>query len=502
MRLGIIDLGTNSVRFDAYEMRKMQPRLLHRERLMVRLGEGVFVRGHMSREAIARTVEAFVSFKYTADQLGVTKIVAVATSAVRQASDREKLIAIVKKRTGIEVRVISGDEEARFIAKGVLCREKKLPEKLALVDIGGGSTEISLCRKRQISWSSSFALGTARIEQLFRLNEPGISAVKRQKRIKELRSHIKLSFKEFSEKHQWSKVDCLVGSSGTVKTLVRLQQTNSKNKTLTRVFLKSLIRKMAKLDRVGLLKIPRMDPSRVDMILGGAVLLDEIMEKCAAPKLVLSDFALREGVLDEESALTRDSKDSPLAHHLGDLEERLQLSLTTVPYARRIVAITGQLFDVLTPLHRLGKRWKVYLSAAAMLQNTGKAVSPVQHNRHSFYIVSNLDFPWLDLQDRNILSHMCLWHSDAKISAKDLGFLRGTALESSFLKALSILQIANALVWFDRASVRVQKCYLRQGKVHLKVTAGDAQKLLGLRVEARSKLFSRVFKRSLVLSSN
>lgn len=500
MRLGIIDLGTNSIRFDAYEMHSRRPVLLHRERLMVRLGEGVFVNGHMAGEAIARTVEAFISFKYSADQLKVSKIVAVATSAVRQASDRQKLIDIVKKKTGIEVQVISGEAEARFIAKGVLARESKLPEKIALVDIGGGSTEISLCRKRQISWSSSFALGTARIEQLFRLNEVGISIEKRRKRVKELRKHIQGTFKEFSKNHQWSKVNTLVGSSGTIKALVRMQQANSKEKTLSRIFLKNLIRKMIRLDRSQLLKIPRMDPNRVDMMLGGAVLIDEIMQKCGTSRLLLSDYALREGVLDEETTLIRNSKDSSLAHHLGDLEERLQLSLTTMSYARRIVSITEQLFEALGPLHKLGKRWKVYLSAAAMLQNTGKAISPVHHNKHSFYIVSNLDFPWLDPLDRNILAYMCLWHSDVKVSTKDLGFLEVSAMKNSFLKALAVLQVANALVWYERASVKILNSHLRAGKVHLKISAGDAKKLLGLRVEARSKLFTRVFKRSLILS--
>jgi exopolyphosphatase/guanosine-5'-triphosphate,3'-diphosphate pyrophosphatase len=499
MRLGIIDLGTNSIRFDAYEMRTKQPQLLHRERLMVRLGEGVFANGYMANEAIARTLGAFVGFKYTAEQIGVTKIVAVATSALRHASNRQKLIDSVKIKTGIEIQVISGKAEARFIARGVLSRELKLPEKLALVDIGGGSTEISLSKKRQILWSTSFDLGTARIDQLFRLSEAGITVANRLKKVRELRKHIKNTFKEFSQKNQWTRVSTLIGTSGTVKALVMLQQTNSKNKILTAIFLKKLIRKMLKLDRSQLLKIPGMDISRVDMILGGAVLLDEIMTKSGAIRVQLSEFALREGVLDEESALIRDYKDSSLAHHLRDLEDHLQISLTALPYARQITLISEKLFDVLMPVHRLGSNWKAYLAAAAMLQNTGKAISPVKHNKHSFYIVSNLDFPWLDLQDRKILAHMCLWHSTVKVTNKELTFLKEAATKRSFLRTLAILQIANALFWHDRASVKIIKSQLKPGQVHLKIVAKDAHKLLRLRVEARSKLFLRVFKRSLVL---
>ena len=155
-RLALIDLGTNAVRFDVHELTAAGvPRRLHRERLMVRLGEGVFQSGRLSRAAVARTVAAFQSFRRTCIDLRVDKTVAFGTSALREASDSERFIRLLRDKTGIEVRVISGADEARLIALGILSHENVPKGLFALVDVGGGSVEITLCRQRQVLQAAS-----------------------------------------------------------------------------------------------------------------------------------------------------------------------------------------------------------------------------------------------------------------------------------------------------------------------------------------------------------
>src|SRR6478672_4923106 len=150
MRVAIIDLGTNSVRFDVQEFeRGREAQILHREKLMIRLGQGVFITGRLDKNAIRRALHAFLRFRQIATDFRVEKIIAFGTSALRDARDSDKLLRQIKSQTGIDVRVITGEEEAKLIAEGVLAHEKPEKGTFALVDIGGGSTEISICRGRR-----------------------------------------------------------------------------------------------------------------------------------------------------------------------------------------------------------------------------------------------------------------------------------------------------------------------------------------------------------------
>ncbi|HNA61125.1 MAG TPA: hypothetical protein PLT11_08710, partial [Elusimicrobiota bacterium] len=132
MRIALIDLGTNAVRFDVHDIGPDGlARRLHRERLAVRLGEGVFQRGRIGAAALRRTVAAFQSFHKTCRDLGVEKITAFGTSALRDASNSEIVLHTLRRRSGIDVRVISGQEEARLIAQGVLAHRATDPAPVA-----------------------------------------------------------------------------------------------------------------------------------------------------------------------------------------------------------------------------------------------------------------------------------------------------------------------------------------------------------------------------------
>jgi len=193
MRVAIIDLGTNSVRFDIHQIGPGgELKSLHREKLQIRLGQGVFLTGRLDHGAIRRALHAFESFQTTARALRVEKIVAFGTSALREASDSDQFLKRIKTRTKINVRIISGEEEARYIAEGILANERDLKGNFALVDIGGGSTEVSVCKGKKILRATSFALGTARLQQVFLKTIPPQAPRKGERSsVDALRSHIK-----------------------------------------------------------------------------------------------------------------------------------------------------------------------------------------------------------------------------------------------------------------------------------------------------------------------
>ena len=500
MRLAVIDLGTNSVRFDVHQIGPgNRIRQLHREKLMVRLGQGVFLEGKLDRDAIRRTVHAFQSFQRTALDLRAQKIVAFGTSALREATDSDKLLNQIRAKTGIEVRVISGQEEARLIAQGILLNEKAPKGAFGLLDIGGGSAEISICRGRTVHHSESFALGTARLQQLFlKSSPPKTAATGELTPIDQLRRYIKgvLLPKVISE--EWPKVTTIMGSSGTIRALSRMLKKNgSSGKAIEIKDLSKLIKSMSTMTTTQLLGVPGMEAKRVDMILAGAILLEECMEALGAKRVTTTEYSLRDGILEEELQMVREHQGSHLALHLPDLYEKAMRLGCQEGHIRQVVSFSQTLFARLKALHKLDSEWQVYLTAAAILHDTGEAVSPTHHERHSYYVVKNADFPSMESWEAEFVAQLCLWHPSGKPDLKEFPFSSDKKRRDAFFRLLALLRVADALDRGHKSTARIKQISVDKDKVRLVLT-GRSIDLELLRVEQKKALFEQIFGRRLV----
>lgn len=305
MRIGLIDLGTNSIRFDVHEIssRGEAIRLL-REKELVRLGETVFTTHRVSDDAAKRTLEAFRKFRKIAEELEVEQIVAVGTSALRDATNSQSILRQVEKETGIEVQIISGEEEAELIARGVLKNEKNLENPVAIVDIGGGSTEIIVCKDEVVYHSTSFNLGTLRLQQVYLKTHPPTTGDRSA--LPELRHQIRTSLSATIVREGWPEIKRLIGASGTIRALQRMgKKAGDKNGSLERETLDKLIRRMSGMNLSELKEVPGMEDKRVDIILAGAVLLEEIADVFRMKKIYTSEYSLRDGLLDREVSKLR-----------------------------------------------------------------------------------------------------------------------------------------------------------------------------------------------------
>jgi exopolyphosphatase / guanosine-5'-triphosphate,3'-diphosphate pyrophosphatase len=166
-RIAVIDLGTNSVRFDVYQRTEVRVVRIHREKRMIRLGEKVFETGRLTKAAMRRGLDAFEDFKAIMEGLGVTRVRAFGTSALRSAKNAKQFVRMVKEKTGISIITISGQREGQLISRGIFAHLNPPARKLALVDIGGGSTEISICVGKTVIRHVSLKLGASRIQQMF-----------------------------------------------------------------------------------------------------------------------------------------------------------------------------------------------------------------------------------------------------------------------------------------------------------------------------------------------
>jgi exopolyphosphatase/guanosine-5'-triphosphate,3'-diphosphate pyrophosphatase len=499
MRVAIIDLGTNSVRFDVHQLGPgNKTRQLHREKLMVRLGQGVFLDGKLDAQAIRRTLEAFGSFQRTAKILHSDKIIAFGTSALREAVDSAQLLKGIRSKTGIEVRVISGAEEARLIALGILAHEKAPKGKFGLIDIGGGSTEISIVRGGEILNSESFPLGTARLQQVFLKSSPP----KSPDAVKQLRRYIKSVLLPPLLADGWPKVPELIASSGTARALARIVQDDSSARSFETAQLSRLVRTMSTMTTTQLLGLPQMEAKRVDMILAGAVLMEECLEALSVRRVRITDFSLRDGILEEQLQIFQtETKSSPLEFHLPDLAAKAHRFGVQVDHIQAVGELCDALFMKTARLHRLKPKWKMYLSAAAILHDLGEAVTPTNHEQHSYYIVKHADFPSMDPWETEFIARMCLHHRGGLLKGSDLDFVAknkaGALRRDAFPKLVALLRIADALDRNHQGSVKISAVRMTRKEVVLKLRARGPIDLEILRVEQKKELFEQIFERDL-----
>ncbi len=494
MRVAIIDLGTNSVRFDVHSLAESgRAKLLHREKLMIRLGQGVFLKGKMDPAAIERTVEAMEHFRRIANALRVRKIVAFGTSALREAADSSALVQTVRKRSGIEIKVISGREEAKLIAQGVHANENQTKGRYALVDIGGGSTEISVCRNRKTEKGDSFPLGTARLQQVFLKRSPPRPAAEN-----ELRVYISNILGQKMKSERWPHCATILGSSGTIRSLAKL--TGKKGNTYSLKDLSKLVREMSRMTTTQLLDVPGMESKRVDMILSGAILLEEVAKAIGAKKIRATEFSLRDGIIAEEIRRAKGHKSSLLELHLDDLFEHARRFGGETGHLEHMAELAGELFERLRPLHGLENKWKIYLLSTILLRNCGQAISYGDLAKHSFYIVKNLDFPSMDAWEREFIARLCLHIPGGKVAGKDLAPIgKDKRRRDAFRSLLALARVIDALDLGPRSFLKIRRVSIgRQGaKITFssKATGGIEQ----LMMERKKKLFVEVFGRELSL---
>jgi exopolyphosphatase/guanosine-5'-triphosphate,3'-diphosphate pyrophosphatase len=500
MRVAIIDLGTNSVRFDVHQIGAAgSHKRLHREKLLIKLGQDVFLTGKLDRAAMDRTMQAFLSFRDTAKHFNVSKVVAFGTSALREASDSDKLLSRIKAKTGIDVRIISGKEEAKYIANGILNNEKKINGKFALVDIGGGSTEISLCQNKSILHSESFQLGTARLQQVFLKSVPPIKKnAQGRSSIDALRSHLKSVLLTHFISEDWPSVPLIVGSSGTIRTLGRILRKKNKD-TFSTDDLSQLVKRMSTMNVNQLLLIPGMDSKRVEMILAGSILLEEVAKALKAKKIRVTDFSLRDGIIDEELKVVRLKKSTSLAFHIPELVAKAEQIGVNPVHAKTVLKLAELLFDQLKPLHRLAPSWKPYLQAAAVLHDTGEAISPTGHAEHSYYIVNNAHFSSMTEDETKFVALLCLHHSGAKAQIDEAILNLDPSKTTVFYKLLSILRIADALDRSHKGYIQSLNARIHRQYVEIRVNTKSSCDLELLRVEQKKALFERIFKKRLTL---
>lgn len=396
--VAFIDLGTNSVRLLVV---KLNPNFSYtvtsQEKEVVRLGEMEFVDNLLKPDAMGRTIQVCKNFAELARTYGASEIIAVTTSATREASNRDEFIRELRTKADIDVKVISGFEEARLTYLGVSSGVDIGEKKAVFIDIGGGSTEISIGDQFNLYYLDSFPIGAIRLTSTFvKEGWPGSVSASTYDNIVLYSKNVLLRAASVVKSHN---IEAAFGSSGTIVNLAEIANKmfdgpNDRGLILRRKHLKSVVEKLCSLPLAERHKIPGINPERADIIIGGAAIIDTIMDEFDLREVIVSTRGLRDGMLEDYI-----SKIPGFPHYQKTpIKERSVIQLGRLcnfdeKHANVVATLALQLFDSLKRmgLHNYGNGERDLLKYSAMLHDIGDFISFNNHHLHSHYIISNAE---------------------------------------------------------------------------------------------------------------
>jgi exopolyphosphatase / guanosine-5'-triphosphate,3'-diphosphate pyrophosphatase len=513
-----IDIGSNSCRLKIAKVVAHELRTLHEDREVTRLGASVFATGLVSPEAMAATLRALKRFQRAVQSHGVDQIRVVATSAMRDARNAAAFQAWVKAETGWNMEIISGLEEGRLIHRGLMSAGFATNGRVLLIDLGGGSCEITLSEHKRIKETISVPLGAVRLtEEFLSVDPPAPEDLARMRHL------VARELRRAHRRIQPGKVALVIATSGTAAAMAEAsaaiinrtgkgleksaqQSTKSRFKGLTALAPTPLVRKLAaKLTRMTLPEreaVPGIGPRRAEIIVAGAQVFAELLEVFGLPGFRYSDLGLRDGILAQMLA----AKDARAATHKQfELEQWESVVATAERYgvdvhqAEPVRAHAVQLYRDLKPLHQLPPEYESWLAAAAYLKDTGKFINHQGHHRHTQYIVSSSEIYGYTQVQRTIISALTRYLGKSRPQAGDRAVRNIPAEEHRNVeRAVVLMRLAVALNQ-DRASdvVRVTATVYPK-RVHLEVEPGRTGAELELwSVRKESGYFREVFGREL-----
>jgi exopolyphosphatase / guanosine-5'-triphosphate,3'-diphosphate pyrophosphatase len=299
-KLAVIDLGTNTFHLMIAEINGRTNHIIHTEKVAVKLGKAGINQDIIQEDAINRAIVTLQDFKSKMDHEGVTRIHAFGTSALRNATNANVATERIKSSTGIDISIISGDEEAEMIYRGIQSALNLGDETSLIMDIGAGSVEFILANGTKTLWKRSLEIGAQRILELYKIHDPITT-----EEIQQLNQFFESSLAEVHAAIQFYPPVTLVGSSGTFDTLSDLYcaenniaKSESDSETpLTIEYFHSVYHRLIKMNRTERMNMAGMIELRVDLIVVGCCLVRFILEKYRPNQIRVSRYSLKEGAL-------------------------------------------------------------------------------------------------------------------------------------------------------------------------------------------------------------
>ena len=414
--VAILDMGSNSLRMIIVRIGGNRvTSVLNQVKQMVRLGEGAFENHMLQPEPMRRTVAALRGFAGMCRSYGVDDVVALATAAVRDAANGRDFMEEIRRETGFDFTVISGREEARLICRGVSVALEPFAGKRMFIDIGGGSTELSVAEGLDILELESLKLGAVRLAGLFPCSGP-VSPQRYAQMQKYVRDHAVLPLQRMEKQAPGE----LVGSSGTIQSLAEMavamareagRKTGDTAEMLSYDGLRRVVKALCERNEEERMALPGMNPRRTGILIPGAAILQTIMEELDFDSVRVSGRGLRDGALaDYVDGLFEDK--GRLSVRESSVLRLARLCRFEEVHSRHVAHIAVQLFDHARELGLYGgpARMRELLYYAGLLHDIGIFISFTRHNAHSHYLIQNSEMLGFTQNEVSFMAALALFH--------------------------------------------------------------------------------------------
>jgi exopolyphosphatase/guanosine-5'-triphosphate,3'-diphosphate pyrophosphatase len=510
MKIAAIDIGSNSIKLVVVDAAASDSfAVLAREKDMVRLGHDTLRQGRLSPAAIERAVECVGRFRAIAQARGAEKIVAVATASVREASNSGQFIKEVQRKAGVAVEVLSPIEEGRLIGLAAAQACADGDKSIVNIDIGGGSTEISLMRDGAPASLLSVRLGAIGLTEQFLTTDPPKSKELRALK-EEIRSALERPARELKNEH-WQSA---TGTSGTILaigTALRLRTLNGDNGSpagarpagdeIEISKLSGFNSRAAELNSSERRLLPGISSQRSEIIVAGGHILEGVMRALAISALRTCSWALREGVLIDRLREIEDESQPPRP----DVDDYRLRGVQAVgrrfgyeeAHAHQVARLAERLFDYLSRSNlptNLDRHRRTMLAAAALLHDVGYHIAHESHHKHSLYLIKHSELTGFSEAERDVIANAARYHRGSEPKERHENYTALNEADRDTVNSLAaILRIADALDRRHDSRVSDLRC-VRSGRVvHIELVSSLNCDREIIAAEQKRDFFEKVF---------
>jgi exopolyphosphatase / guanosine-5'-triphosphate,3'-diphosphate pyrophosphatase len=471
--IAAIDIGTNSIHMVIVRIDPSLPAftVIAKEKDTVRLGDRHPVTGELTPEAIKRSLDTLRRCRELAMSLKAEKIIAVATSATREAANGEDFLRQIESELGIVVNLISGREEARRIYLGVLSGMDFNEQPHIIIDIGGGSTEIILADIHEPRFLSSTKIGAVRLAKEFVTTDP-IS----DRELKALRAYVRGMLErpiaEIWHNLQLNEVPRTIGTSGTIETIAEIHAKDNLGAVpdplngyeIKYKDIEKIVKRLAKMSYIERLEVSGLTDKRAEIIVPGAVILLEAMQMLKLDSLILCERALREGMI-VDWMLTHGLINSRLRYQ-NEVKNRNVIKIAQkyhvdLDYSQRVAKFALSIFDQLRgQLHAWSETERELLWSAAILHNSGVYISHSSHHKHSYYLIRNAELLGFTELELELMANIARYHRRSKPRKKHEAYQKLLHKQYQLMvrQLSAILRLAVALDRRNKGAIAEVSC--------------------------------------------
>jgi exopolyphosphatase/guanosine-5'-triphosphate,3'-diphosphate pyrophosphatase len=503
-RLAAIDVGSNTIRLTVAEVQEDDTyRILDEEREMVRLGEHLDRTGRLSDASIARSLAAIGKMKAIADGFKITELRAIATSAVREASNGRTFIRQVARQHKVNIEVISGEEEAQLAFRTASRHFDFQGRPTAVVDIGGGSVEVILSAGTAVDHVYSLPLGAVRVTERLVHSDP-----LKPKHWKEMKDEIDRGIRSIVRQPA-HRAELMIGSGGTFTSLAHMSKFQREGRhgsvqgyVLTPAEIIHLLRRLRETPLEARREIPGLSADRADIIIAGAAVISRLVRGLDTQQIMVNERGIRDGLLLHMiSELPGRRPETQPGNRIEWARHFARKAHSNEPHCAHVADLALQIFDGVKARFDLPAASRELLQAAAILHDIGYLISHSKNHKHAYHLIMHGELPGFTPHEVELIANIVRYHRRAfpRKRHENLAYLTGS--DRRLIGKLSgILRIADGLDRTHSQTVTGLKVRALRGRLRISLEAKSLPEIEIADAARKADLFRNAFNSDIELA--